>query len=155
MPLLCTYGLHAWRVSSPCAIARTGSGCLCICLSLSPSVGEAGWSAYAFLYRLRRPVLARTETTKDMPPQNPEIERYLPTDFFCSNSNYCKYSIFLWELDNSGGSGTSSNTNILYLLYGHFATSKRTVAGSIPDSSIFRISNFNYCKDSIFLLGAR
>ena len=55
---------------------------------------------------------------------------------------YCKYSIFTVQLDNSGGSGTSSQYKytiiIVYLLYGHFPTSKRTVAGSIPDSSIFR-----------------
>ena len=53
------------------------------------------------------------------------------------------YSIFTVQLDNSGGSGTSSRTNILYLQYGHFPTSKRTVAGSIPDSSIFKILESN------------
>ena len=54
---------------------------------------------------------------------------------------YCKYSIFTVQAVSSiipGGVARAPNRNILYLLYGHYTTSKRTVAGSIPDSGIFR-----------------
>ena len=37
-----------------------------------------------------------------------------------------------------GGVARAPNRNILYLQYGQFPKSKRTVAGLIPDSGIFR-----------------
>ena len=48
------------------------------------------------------------------------------------NIVYLQYSSII-----PGGVARAPNRNILYLLYGHYSTSKRMVAGSIPDSSIF------------------
>ena len=62
---------------------------------------------------------------------------------------YLQYSSII-----PGGVARAPNRNILYLLYGHYSTSKRTVAGSIPDSSIFRKRFKNSWQNDLLTLAA-